>query len=236
MTAHLASSEVAHDSPLDHAHDSQELPAVGHGKVDSNLVQALAQEMMRLVKGQQGTGVQHNDTGAFAHFAGISSHSPISCAVLNGAQGSWIIDTGASDHMTFDFILFSNTSTLPFPVHVTLPDGSIKPVTLVDDIQLSPSLNLRNVLFVPDFKYSLLSVAKFLTDNYCCTVFYPTHRVFQDLSTKLIVAVGKKAGGLYTFDSSHLKAKALTSDVSATSSNSANQKKPSLCSLSQLSM
>jgi len=55
VTTHLANSEVAHDSPLDHAHDSQELPAVGHGKVDSNLVQALAQEMMRLVKGQQGS-------------------------------------------------------------------------------------------------------------------------------------------------------------------------------------
>ena len=59
-----------------------------------------------------------------------------------------------------------------------------------------------------DFKYNLLSVTEFLTDNYCCTTFYPTHCVFQDLSTKLIVVIGKKASGLYTFDSSHPRQKA----------------------------
>ena len=58
-------------------------------------------------------------------------------------------------------------------------------------------------------------MAKFLTDNYCCTTFYPTHCVFQDLSTKLIVAVGKKAGGLYTFDSSQHSDKASVSAANA---------------------
>ena len=62
-------------------------------------------------------------------------------------------------------------------------------------------------------------MAKFLTDNYCCTTFYPIHCVSQDLSTKLIVAVGKKVGVLYTIDSSHLKAKisALAANASAVS-------------------
>lgn len=125
--------------------------------------------------------------------------------------------------MTFDFGLFSNTSSLSNPGHVTLPYGSLKPVTLVADIQLSPTLLPHSVLFVPDFKYNLLPVEKFFTDNYCCTTFYPTQCAFQDLSTTLIVAVGKKAGGLYIFYSFHLKAKisvpaANASVVSASSS------------------
>jgi len=36
----------------------------------------------------------------FAHIVGMcstGSHSHISCAVLNTAQGSWIIDTGVND-------------------------------------------------------------------------------------------------------------------------------------------
>ena len=114
--------------------------------------------MMKLVKEQQKMEMQPSNSSAFAHFAGMASngsHSYISCAVLNGARGSWIIDTGASDHMTFDFKLFSNTTSLSNPVNVTLPDGSLKPVTLVGDIQLSPTLLLHNVLFVPDFKYNL---------------------------------------------------------------------------------
>jgi len=96
--------------------------------------------------------LQSNNPSAFAHFAGMNStgsHSHISCGVMNGAQGSWIIDTGTSDHMHFDFGLFSNTSSLSKPGHVTLPDGSLKPVTLVGVIQLSPTLLLHNVLFVP---------------------------------------------------------------------------------------
>jgi len=104
--------------------------------------------------------------------------------------------------MTFDPTLFSHTETLPHPVSVTLPDGSIKPVTITGDIHLSSHLTLHNVLFVPDFRYNLLSVAKFLADNQCCTTFYPSYCVFQDLSTKLSVAVGKQASGLYTVDPS----------------------------------
>ena len=46
----------------------------------------------------------------FAHFAGkvsisISSHLRAYNAVLSDGSGSWIIDTGASDHMTHDSFL-----------------------------------------------------------------------------------------------------------------------------------
>jgi len=60
-------------------------------KVDNHLVQALAQEMMRLMKPKHGGEVQSAYTSAFAHFAGIaplSTHSPISCAVLHKVLGS----------------------------------------------------------------------------------------------------------------------------------------------------
>ena len=43
------------------------------GKVDNHLVQALAQEMMRLMKPKLGGEMQSADSGAFAHFVGTSS-------------------------------------------------------------------------------------------------------------------------------------------------------------------
>ena len=64
-------------------------------KVDASLVQALAQEMRRMVKDKQGMDMQSSDSNAFAHFAGMTppnSHSHISCAVLNNALGCWIND------------------------------------------------------------------------------------------------------------------------------------------------
>ena len=127
-------------------------------------------------------------------------HSHISCAVSHNAAGSWIINTVASDHMTFDLSLFSNTKTLSTPISITLPDGTLKPATIMGNIPLTSTLTLQSVLYIPDFKYNLLSVDKFLTDNHYCGIFYPSHCVFQDLSTKITVAVGQKAGGLYILD------------------------------------
>jgi len=65
--------------------------------------------MMRLVKGKQGMEAEIGESNAFAHFASmapINTHSDISYHVLNGAIGSWMVDTGASDHMTSDSSLF----------------------------------------------------------------------------------------------------------------------------------
>jgi len=196
------------DSPIDDAFGSSASSSTTStsilSKVDTNLVQALAQEMMKLVKGKQGMDMPSADSNAYAHFAGMVSTDPqssISCAVLKGVLSSWIINTGASDHMTFNLDLFSTTTSLHNPVFVTLPDATLKTVTTIGNIPISSSLTLHDVLYVPDFKYNLLSVGKFLTDNPCSTTFYSTHCIFQDLSTKLIMAVGKKAGGLYTLTS-----------------------------------
>jgi len=219
---HLVSSDSSHDTPLDYSLGSQETNTTitpSSGKVDSNLVQALAQEMMRLVKGQTGMDMHSSNHNAFAHFAGMTftgSRSPTSCVVLNTILGSWIIDTGASDHMNYDLNLFSRTTSLPTPIKVTLPDGTLKPVTLVGDVQISPTLTLHNALFMPD---NLLSVAKFLNDSTCCTIFYPNHCIFQDLSTRLLVAVDRKAGGLYTLENTHSRGRVSSSPASSATKN-----------------
>ena len=145
--------------------------------------------MMRLVKGKQGKEAQTTYSNAFAHFAGMIdsiSHSYISCAVINNALSYWIIDTGASDHMNFHSSLLFETPPLSNPVFVTLRDGALKPVTTVGDITLTPTLILCNVFYVLDFKYNLLSAAKFLTYNECYTTFYLAYYVFQDLLNKFI--------------------------------------------------
>jgi len=135
---------------------------------------------------------------AYAQFAGIS---PISCqtnvcCAVHSNIGSWIIDTGASDHMTSTSASFNSTTPLSIPIHVTLPDGTAKLVTHRGHIPLNQTISLNNVLDVPEFKYNLLSVSKLLSDHNLCAIFYPDRCFFQDLSTKLIVAAGRKDGGL----------------------------------------
>nr|GEX37514.1 hypothetical protein [Tanacetum cinerariifolium] len=65
---------------------------------------------------------------------------------------------GASDHMSPHLNLFISTKNLKTPIIVHLPDGSSKTVTIVGQVQLTPSLILTNVFYVPDFQLNLLFV------------------------------------------------------------------------------
>ena len=83
----------------------------------------------------------------------------------NNCSGSWNTNTGASEHMTFDFTFLTNV-TLPINlVHVILPDVSLKPVTKIVQSLLLPNLTLKNVLYVPKFKYNFLLVSKLVDDQ-----------------------------------------------------------------------
>ena len=109
----------------------------------------------------------------------------------------WVTDTGASDHMTPHFNLFISVTYLQTPIIVHLPDGSSKSVTIVGNVQLTPTLVLTNVFYVPDFQLNLLSVGQLIQTNQLVAHFYPNDFCFQDLTTKQIVAVGKGSRCLY---------------------------------------
>ena len=141
-----------------------------------------------------------NSSSPFAHFAGIHIPSNICCSMNTGCCGSWIVDTGASDHMTFDHTSLTQSKKPSKPLFVTLPDGATKPVSQIGQFNLTPNLTLQKVLHVPDFKFNLLSVSQLVTDNNMCVLFFPNTCVIQDLTTKRIVAMAPKHGGLYKLD------------------------------------
>jgi len=101
---------------------------------DSSFIQALAQEVVKLTKGKQTHGHQSDarDSG-YANFAGNSvftGFSSICCVTQHGQYAAWVVDTGASDHMSYDVQLFDRLDNLSKPIYITLPDGSVKHVTL----------------------------------------------------------------------------------------------------------
>ena len=78
---------------------------------------------------------------------------------------SWIVDTGASDHMSSQLPLFNQKRILQKPILIRLSDGNTKTVTMVGNIKIHPKIILKDVLYVKDFKYSLLSISKLLEDS-----------------------------------------------------------------------
>ena len=158
---------------------------------------------MKLTKGKQAGYEAKN--GVFANFAGTQvfiGFSSIYCLSQHGQQATWIVDTGASDHMSYDLTLFDKLVSLQKAVYVTLPDGSVKSVTLRGNVKLDNNFILQRVLYVPEFKFNLLLVTKLLADQNLCIHVYPSKCIFQDLTTNKIVTAAHEHNGLYTLESS----------------------------------
>lgn len=56
--------------------------------------------------------------------------------------------------------------------NVNLPNGMTTPITHTGEISLSSRVELKKVLFVPNFHYNLLSVSKFYKDNTVTVIFF----------------------------------------------------------------
>lgn len=71
-------------------------------------------------------------------------------------SNAWVVDTGTSCHVCSDYNLFSDLTPIT-NTSVTLPDGTHISVTLSRTIKLSQTLTISCVLFIPNFKFNLLS-------------------------------------------------------------------------------
>ena len=92
-------------------------------------------------------------------------------------EDTWIIDSGASDHMTFDKSLFSSLS--PSPVSkVSNVNGVYFPVLGIGTIPVTPTMVLTNVLFVPALSHHLLSVFALNSQKKCYVTFFPMYVIF----------------------------------------------------------
>ena len=76
----------------------------------------------------------------------------------------WIVDSGASDHMTGNQNLFHTLYSCPGNYHVRIADGSSSKVTGIETIIINKDLILKSVLLVPNLNYNLLSISKLTKD------------------------------------------------------------------------
>lgn len=109
----------------------------------------------------------------------------------------WIVDTGATNHMTSNLSVLVNVKAAVPNLTVNLPTGSKATVTHTGDLQLKNVLNLLNVLYVPFFTHNLLSIHKLSEDNDCYAVFSPKFCTIIDTKTHTVRAKGMVDNGLY---------------------------------------
>lgn len=90
-------------------------------------------------------------------------HSPSSS--LGKHSSLWILDTGATDHITFDLSSFVSYKILY--MYVYLPNGSQVLAYISGSVVISPSLTIHQVLYIPCFQVNLISVTKLSSTNNC---------------------------------------------------------------------
>ncbi|KAK9725435.1 hypothetical protein RND81_05G143000 [Saponaria officinalis] len=100
------------------------------------------------------------------NFAGMMHNS-----IQNIHKNEWVIDSGATDHMSPYLDILTNVEVLNEKPKINLPNEGCVRVPHRGDVTLNNGLMLKKVLYVPKFRQNLLSVQKMIKDNECRVFF-----------------------------------------------------------------
>ncbi|CAL8085207.1 unnamed protein product [Prunus armeniaca] len=129
--------------------------------------------------------------------ATASANLCVSESIPGTDSNTWIIDTGASDHMTYDAKFFDELSSNTRDPYITSANDLPSPITGEGTISLTPTLSLSRMLQVPNIHCNLLSIGRLLDTLNASATFYSTDCSFQDLKTHEMIGHGQRIRGLY---------------------------------------
>lgn len=126
------------------------------------------------------------------------SNQNLSNDSMTGEYDSWIIDTGASNHVTRDLTCLTQITNVP-ECPVGLPDGQKTVATKEGSVTLAGEFILKNVLYVPKLKCSLISVSQLIDAANCNVQFTNSLCAIHDQSSRMLIGAGERRDGLYYF-------------------------------------
>ena len=133
-----------------------------------------------------------SNTDSTTNLAGMHSLNTKSCSER------WIIDSGCTDHICNNIVWFHTVQDISHCKHrITTPDGTSHKVNQQGNVQLTNNLLLKNVLYVPEFKFNLIFVHKLCTDLVVSVIFSSTNCFLQDPLMRLSLPLGNLEQGMY---------------------------------------
>lgn len=83
----------------------------------------------------------------------------LSCKCFTTWIDTWILNFGASHHVTFTRSSFLDNRIMPYPLFATLLNGYKVRVTEIGSVSFSPQITLHRIMFVPSFKFHLIYIS-----------------------------------------------------------------------------
>ncbi|KAJ0076392.1 hypothetical protein Patl1_33680 [Pistacia atlantica] len=115
------------------------------------------------------------------------------------SNSAWIIDSGATDHMTFDSMHISHLKPSSHKF-VSTANGESTQVIGEGSVTFQNTLNLDSVLVVPSLNYNFLSITQITKTLSCVVIFWPDFCVFKSIQTKQMIGCGIRRGQMYYLD------------------------------------
>jgi Pol polyprotein/integrase-like protein/gag-pre-integrase-like protein len=157
-------------------------------------------QLLSLINKHHTQGDNKDSTTNSTHFAG-NSH------LKTQNFDSWILDSGASDHICFDKALLYDLRNLHEKEHyITIPNGKRIKINTIGTVKFANGLILKDVLYAPNFQFNLISVNKLVRDMQCKVWFDVNQCFMQEHSMMKHLLLGRAKNGLYylrTDDHSH---------------------------------
>ena len=173
----------------------------------------------------QGSGINQHSATIANQVSTVTQvgHSPaeihksgkiyISSSFNNFSLGSWIIDSGASDHICASLKSFQTFNEIK-PISIRLPNGQFSVAKHAGTVTFSLGFFITNVLYVPNFSLNLISMSKLSSILKCVVSFNDSICLIQDQKSQRMIGFAERFEGLYhlVFDAKH----ASCSNVQAT--------------------
>ncbi|RVW82546.1 Retrovirus-related Pol polyprotein from transposon TNT 1-94 [Vitis vinifera] len=133
------------------------------------------------------------------------------CLTHISSLGPWILDYGASDHISGNKI-FSLLLLLPLPYLLLLLANGSQTMANCFAHPL-PSLPLHSVLYAPECPFNLISISKITRTLNCSITFSDKFVTLQDRSTGKTIGIGRESQGLYHLTSPSTPAVCISTDA-----------------------
>jgi len=146
----------------------------------------LAEQFQKFLSLQPQTMSASSSIGQLPHSSSGMSHS------------KWVLDSGASHHMSPDSSSFTYVSPLS-SIPVMTADGSPMPLAGVGSL-VTLHLSLPNVYLIPKLKLNLASVGQICDFGNYLVMFSSSFCYVQDLQSQKLIGTGRRENGLYILD------------------------------------
>lgn len=170
-----------HGKPTDWKPNARANVASGDNQVFSKEQIEALQKMLQITSRQDKGGV-----------ATIAQQGGIPSAFVTSApteKKPWIVDCGATDHMTGEHSTFTEFQPIPNGRNIRVATGEYEKVAGIGTVVISKNIILNSVLYVPNLDFNLISPIKLMRDLKCITILTPFGCIFQALTSEILHAL-----------------------------------------------